>query len=206
MLLSQSLPVFEGNSISLKIIIIASALFFSILLLYIIFEPAITRRKMAASIKIHPEIEKIMLDIPQYNRIAIALDFSENDKKLISYAIGQGNKHTHYLLIHVVESASAKLWGSQSDDYETRKDYAQLDNYVDQLKEKGFNATSLLGFKNRAKEIVRLVKESNSDMLVVGAHGHTGIKDIIYGETVNSVRHELRIPILMVNLKDETNH
>ena len=40
-------------------------------------------------------------------------------------------------------------------------------------------------------------------MLVVGAHGHTGFKDIIYGETVNSVRHELRIPILMVSLKDE---
>ncbi len=158
---------------------------------------------MAASIKIHPEMENIILDIPLYNRIAIALDFSENDKKLISYAIGQGNKQTQYILLHIVESASAKLWGSQSDDYETRKDHAQLDSYVNQLKEKGFNATSLLGFRNRAKEIVRLVKESNADMLVVGAHGHTGFKDIIYGETVNSVRHELRIPILMVSIKDE---
>lgn len=205
MLISQSVPVFEGSSILPKIIIAASALFFSGLLLYIIFEPAITRRKMAASIKIHPETENIILDIPLYNRIAIALDFSENDKKLISYAIGQGNERTQYILMHIVESASAKLWGSQSDDYETRKDQAQLDDYVHQLKEKGFNATSLLGYRNRAKEIVRLVKESNADMLVVGAHGHTGIKDIIYGETVNSVRHELRIPILMVNLKDEKN-
>ena len=202
MLMNQSLPVFEGRSIIPKIIIGASALFFSGLLLYIIFEPVISRRKMAASIKIHPEMENIVLDIPLYNRIAIALDFSENDKKLISYAIGQGNQLTQYILVHIVESASAKLWGSQSDDYETRKDQAQLDDYVYQLKEKGFNATSLLGYRNRAKEIVRLVKESNADMLVVGAHGHTGIKDIIYGETVNSVRHELQIPILMVNLKD----
>ena len=202
MLINQSIPVFEGRSIVPKIIIGASALFFSGLLLYIIFEPVISRRKMAASIKIHPEMENIVLDIPLYNRIAIALDFSENDKKLISYAIGQGNQLTQYILVHIVESASAKLWGSQSDDYETRKDQAQLDDYVYQLKEKGFNATSLLGYRNRAKEIVRLVKESNADMLVVGAHGHTGIKDIIYGETVNSVRHELQIPILMVNLKD----
>ncbi|HSQ44642.1 MAG TPA: Nramp family divalent metal transporter [Ginsengibacter sp.] len=202
MLINQSIPVFEGRSIVPKIIIGASALFFSGLLLYIIFEPVISRRKMAASIKIHPEMENIVLDIPLYNRIAIALDFSENDKKLISYAIGQGNQLTQYILVHIVESASAKLWGSQSDDYETRKDQAQLDDYVYQLKEKGFNAASLLGYRNRAKEIVRLVKESNADMLVVGAHGHTGIKDIIYGETVNSVRHELQIPILMVNLKD----
>ena len=203
MLVSQSVPVFEGNAIMPKILIIASALFFSALLLYILLEPAITRRKMAASIKIHPEMENIILEIPLYNRIAIALDFSENDKKLISYAIGQGNERTQYVLLHVVESASAKLWGSQSDDYETRKDHAQLDGYVNQLIEKGFKATSLLGFRNRAKEIVRLVKESKADMLVVGAHGHTGFKDIIYGETVNSVRHELRIPILMVSLKDE---
>ncbi len=203
MLVSQSVPVFEGNAIIPKIIIAVSALFFSILLLYIIVEPVLTRRKMAASIKIHPEMEKITLDIPEYNRIAIALDFSEHDKKLISYAIGQGNTRTQYILVHVVESASAKLWGSQSNDYETRKDHAQLDSYVKQLKDKGFNASSLLGFRNRAKEIVRLVKESNADMLVVGAHGHTGFKDIVYGETVNSVRHELRIPILMVSIKDE---
>jgi manganese transport protein len=148
-------------------------------------------------------MEKIQFEIPIYNKIAIALDFSENDKKLISYAIGQGNKSTKYFLLHIVESASAKLWGSESDDYETRKDHAQLDAYVAQLKEKGFNASSLLGFRNRAKEIVRLVKESGADMLVVGAHGHTGVKDLIYGETVNSVRHELSIPILMVSLKND---
>jgi manganese transport protein len=203
MLFSQSVPVFEGNAIIPKMVIIISALFFTILLLYIIIEPTLTRRKMAAaSIKIHPEMGNIILDIPLYNRIAIALDFSEHDKKLISYAIGQGNEHTQYILMHIVESASAKLWGSQSDDYETRKDHAQLDSYVNQLKEKGFNATGLLGYRNRAKEIVRLVKESNADMLVVGAHGHTGIKDLIYGETVDSVRHALKIPVLMVSLKE----
>ncbi len=43
-------------------------------------------------------------------------------------------------------------------------------------------------------------KRSNADMLVVGAHGHTGIKDLIYGETVNAVRHELKIPVLVVTL------
>ena len=203
MLFSQSVPVFEGNAIIPKMVIIISALFFTILLLYIIIEPTLTRRKMAAaSIKIHPEMGNIILDIPLYNRIAIALDFSEHDKKLISYAVGQGNEHTQYILMHIVESVSARLWGSQSDDYETKKDHAQLDSYVNQLKEKGFNATGLLGYRNRAKEIVRLVKESNADMLVVGAHGHTGIKDLIYGETVDSVRHALKIPVLMVSLKE----
>ncbi|HSV10041.1 MAG TPA: Nramp family divalent metal transporter, partial [Hanamia sp.] len=202
MLISEALPVFEGRNIFLQIIIVAAGIFFTGLLLYILAEPVIAKRKLKSTIKIHPEMEKIILDIPEYNKIAIALDFSDNDKKLISYAVGQGNPNTQYILIHVVESVSAKLWGSQSYDYETKKDQLQLNAYVDQLNQNGFHTTSLLGFKNPAKEIVRLVKESDADLLVVGAHGHRGIKDLIYGQTVNTVRHELKIPVLTVNLKE----
>ncbi|HEV2830743.1 MAG TPA: Nramp family divalent metal transporter [Hanamia sp.] len=202
MLINEVWPVFEENALFPKIIIIASGLFFIGLLLYITAEPILAKRQLKSSIKIHPEMEKIVLDIPQYHKIAIALDFSESDKKLISYAIGQGNVNTQYILVHVVESVSARLWGSQSYDYETRKDQLQLDAYVAQLNKKGIRATGLLGFRNRAKEIVRLVKESNADMLVAGAHGHRGFKDLIYGQTINTVRHDLKIPVLMVNVKN----
>jgi manganese transport protein len=202
MLISQTEPVFQGDHIIEQILIILFGLFFTGLLLYVLAEPVIAKRKLLTSIKIHPEMQNITIDIPQYNKIAVALDFSENDKKLISYAIGQGNSQTQYVLLHIVESVSAHLWRGQSDDYETRRDQSQLDSYVMQLKEKGFSATGLLGFKNRTKEIVRLVKESNADMLVVGAHGHRGLKDLIYGQTINSVRHQLTIPVLMVNLKE----
>jgi manganese transport protein len=44
------------------------------------------------------------------------------------------------------------------------------------------------------------VKEEQIDLLIIGAHGHTGIKDFIYGTTINAVRHELRIPVLIVNV------
>ncbi|MGN6196780.1 MAG: Nramp family divalent metal transporter [Ginsengibacter sp.] len=202
MLVSQAMPIFEGNNIFEQTLIITSGLFFSGLLLYIIAEPVIKRSRFLASIQIHPQMQNITFDIPEYHKIAVALDFSENDKKLISYAIGQGNASTEYILVHVVESVSARLWGSQSYDYETRKDQKQLDHYVNQLVQKGFKAIGLLGFKNPAKEIVRLVKESGADMLIVGVHGHRGVKDLIYGQTVNTVRHQLKIPVLMVSLKD----
>jgi manganese transport protein len=202
MLATEVEPVFAGNNFWSQTAIVISGLFFSGLLLYIVIEPSISRRKSLASIKIHPEMENLILDIPQYHKIAIALDFSENDQKLISYALGQGNIKTEYVLVHIVESASANIWASKSDDYETRKDQMQLTAYVDQLTEKGFSITGVLGFKNRAKEIVRLVNESNADMLVVGTHGHKGLKDIIYGQTVDSVRHSLKIPVLMVNIKE----
>ena len=100
----------------------------------------------------------------------------------------------------MVESASALLLGDQTADYETQKDKERLDLYANVFIEKGFKAEGILGFRNRAKEIVRIVKETNSDLLVAGAHGHTGLKDFIYGETVNAVRHELKIPVLVVTL------
>lgn len=67
----------------------------------------------------------------------VALDFSNNDLKLISHAIGQGNKDTTYVLIHIVESAASRLMEKDTYDMETRNDQKHLDSYVQQLKEKG---------------------------------------------------------------------
>ena len=171
------------------------------LLLYILLFPLFKTVQKSASIQMHPDLELInQLDIPEFKVIAIALDFSEKDQKLLSFAIGQGKENTRYVLVHVVESASAKLLGTDSDDYETRKDKERMDGYVNQLQQRGYLVEGHLGFRNRAKEIVRIVKELNADMLVAGAHGHTGLKDFIYGETVNTVRHELKIPVLIVNV------
>ena len=203
MLVNEMGPVFENGAAWQKILLgLAGALCIA-LLVYIIINPFITKTPKPVSIKIHPEPDLNTfrnLNIPSFNKIAIALDFSVHDEKLLAYAIGQGKKDTHYLLVHIVESASAKLFGQESDDYESRKDKERMDSYVAELQARGFTAEGYLGYKNRAKEIVRIAKGVNADMLVMGAHGHTGLQDFIYGETVNTVRHELKIPVLIVNL------
>jgi len=201
MLVNEIGHVFEDGSLWQKLLLGTGALFCLALLVYIILTPFIKKTIKTASIKIHPDVSTIKnLVIPSFNKIAIALDFSENDEKLLAYAIGQGKENTHYLLVHIVESASAKLFGNESDDYESRKDKERMDSYVSELQSRGFTAEGFLGYKNRAKEIVRIAKGVNADMLVMGAHGHTGLQDFIYGETVNTVRHELKIPVLIVNL------
>jgi manganese transport protein len=65
---------------------------------------------------------------------------------------------------------------------------------------RGYQVSTALGFKNRAAAIVKIVTENEVDMLVMGAHGHNGIKDYIFGETIESVRHKLNIPVLIVNV------
>ena len=201
MVFNEASDYFEtSGNIFWKAMIVLGGLLFGTLLVYILFFPF--RKKTAVpSVVVHKEPGKLeALQVPQYNRIAVALDFSKSDEKLLRYALGQGNATTHFVLIHIVESASAKMLGKESDDYETHADEERLQSYVDQLHDKGFQASSRLGFHRRTKEIVRLVKEESADMLVIGAHGHTGVKDWFFGETIDSVRHELKIPVLIVNV------
>lgn len=201
MLVNEMSKVYTDGALWQQVLVSLTAAACIALLVYVIIQPFLTKARQDVSIKIHPEINTFNnLQIPSFNKIAIALDFSENDERLLAYAIGQGKTNTHYLLVHIVESASARLLGNDSDDYESRKDKERMDNYVMQLQARGFTAEGFLGYKNRPKEIVRIAKGVNADMIVMGAHGHTGIKDFIYGETVNTVRHELKIPVLIVNL------
>ena len=100
--------------------------------------------------------------------------------------------------MHIVESASARALGEVTDDYETRDDKAHLESYVNQLRERGYRVQSKLGYKDRVNEIARLTTESNADMLIMGSHLHRGFMDYLYGETVDKVRHKVKIPVLVV--------
>ena len=202
MLMGEAIGFFiTSDSNIAKGVIGVAGLFFVGLLVYSIIFPLLAKHKKSASILMHPEVPALQnIEVPVYKKIAVALDFSENDTKLVAYAIGQAQKNSQFVLIHIVETATSILLGKETDDYETNKDSERLNMFVNQLKEKGFDAEGVLGFRHRSKEIVRIVKEQKADMLVVGAHGHTGLKDFIYGETINAVRHELKIPVLIVHL------
>ena len=192
---------YTSDQIWIKILIILIALIFLSLLLYSIIYPLVNKRNTVASILLHTEMTpNNPIYVPVYNKIAIALDFSENDYKLISAALGQGGTDKEIILIHIVESVSAKLHGDETADYESEKDKEQLDYFVSLLKEKNIKAKGILGYKERSKEIIRIVKDEQADILVIGAHGHAGIKDFIYGSTINAVRHELKIPVFIVNI------
>lgn len=190
----------EEGQYGLKTIVGLGALGFIWLFVMMAILPVINRKKERKSIRLHSEEKPLQnLDIPQPTRIAVALDFSNLDEKLIAYALGQGKQHAGYVLIHIVETVAAKYSGDAADDYETRNDLQQLEDYAQQLKELGYAVKIALGYKNRIDEIIRIVKTERADMLILGAHRHRGFQDYVYGATVNQVRHKLTIPVLIVS-------
>ncbi|MFN5422269.1 MAG: Nramp family divalent metal transporter [bacterium] len=201
MVYEQANQFFEtSDSIFWRTLIIVGSLLYVSLLLIAIFYPLMNKTEKE-SVKLHPDAERIgHTAIPVYRKIAVALDFSKNDNKLIAHALGQGGKESKYIMIHIVESPSARVIGVAADDLETRKDQERMNQYIEELREQGYNVDGILGFEARVKDIVRLVKENHADILIIGSHGHTGLKDVVYGQTVDAVRHELKIPVLVVNL------
>ncbi len=190
-----------SDNIFWKFVIILAGLLFIVLLVTAFVYPLLKKKPKDISVEVHKKTVALAddINIPSYKRIAIALDFSNRDQQLIAAALGQANELTRIIFIHIVESVSARILGNEADDYESRHDQEKLDNYVAYVKEKGITAESKLGFRNRNKEIPRLIKEVNADLLIIGAHGHSGVKDWFYGETIDAVRHQLKIPVLIVS-------
>jgi manganese transport protein len=187
-----------------KAAIIIVILLFIWLFLTMTFYPLIHQKKKQSIDTLYGEAVLLEnLSINKVQTIAVALDFTKADEKLIAHALAQGNTTVEYVLIHIVESVSARYSNYSSDDAETRKDKERLDNYVNQLTLKGYHAKAMLGYTLRVKEIVRLVTESKAEMLIMGAHRHSGLKDYVFGETIEDVRHQLTIPVLIVNVSEK---
>jgi len=183
----------------IKILLVLSILFFFGLLLYIILFPIIQSKKKQERTALHgAAVELDWSMAAPIDRIAIAVDFSAGDANLIKSAIAQAHVGTELILIHVVESVTASYFQEISDDEESRKDRERLEIYAATLSEKGFKVNYVVGYKDRVKEIVRIVKLTDAQLLVMGAHHHYGWKDYFFGETIESVRHKVKIPVLIV--------
>jgi manganese transport protein len=187
------------NPLLLMTTVVPVAIAAALLLLYICFHPVL-KKLPAKQTRVPHDLMKTIKGIEEkkYQRIAVTIDFSSSDAMTIEHALAQGGKTADYLLIHIVETAGALMMGSDIKDYETGSDFENLEAYAMELRGKGYNCKLQIGYGNPKKAIPKLVKEFNSDLLVMGAHGHHAWKDFLFGTTVNSVRHSLKIPILIV--------
>jgi manganese transport protein len=192
------------NPIYIWALVVPVALAALFLLLYIIVEPFVQKKKRSA--KLVPHINEVIVNERPgalvYKNIAIALDFSTTDSKSISSALQMGGKEAHYTLIHIVETVGAMVYGDQANDFETSSDKDYLDKYKLALEGKGYTVSTRLNFGSPKQQIPLIVNEAGDfDILILGAHGHSWFKDIVLGTTVNAVRHKIKIPLLIITEK-----
>jgi manganese transport protein len=188
------------NPVILWITVVPLSIGFLILLLYIVVKPFITKTK-TAFLNHSPHNLKLQYESKGgYNRknIAISVDFSNADECAINNAFDLGGKDAKYTLIHIVETIGAIMYGDNIEDHETQVDEKLLEEYQIMLSGKGFDVAIKLGFGKPDKIIPKIINEGDFDILVMGTHGHTGLKDLIFGTTVDKLRHKIAIPLLIV--------
>ncbi len=170
------------------------------LLFYIIVKPFMeSRSREKETMMPHGTAVRLAgLEKPIYNKIAVTVDFSSVDELVLRSAVAQGGKDATYVLIHVVETAGAMVYGSEIADHESKEDREALEKYHLQLRELGYRVEIKVGYGNPKRRIPEMVDQFGADLLVMGAHGHKFIKDLIFGTTLDTVRHRVKIPVLIV--------
>ncbi len=188
-----------SSAIWIYTIVIPLVIAITILLLYIFFKPIIYKLQEKPARVPHGLATALnnMTEI-SYHHIGITIDFSRNDRDSIRHAIMQGGRSAEYTLIHIVETAAARYHGTEALDHETQSDKTNLDQYVTALKAMDYTAHAQIGYGHAANAIAKIVTDDKIDFLVMGAHGHKALKDLIFGTTVDAVRHRVSVPILIV--------
>jgi manganese transport protein len=173
-----------------------------LLLLWMTLQPVLpgwVRRFGRASVQL-PQQVAIDLPTPVYTKILVPLDHTSKDRDAIAHATAMAKQHgaTLYLL-HVEEGVTSQVYGSESSTAEVEEGEKYLRQIASQLEEQHLAVRTLVRHsRNPMKEIVSYAEELKPDLVVMGAHGHKGLKDIVFGTTINAVRHKLKAPLLVV--------
>jgi manganese transport protein len=170
------------------------------LLFWITMQPYRRVAPVPVALGIEEQPTRQLVTAPTYRRILVPLDHSNLDRIALGHAAALASRtHGTIFLLHVEEGVTSQIYGSESSTAEVEAGREYLNSLVESLGEMKIHVeTAIRHGSNPRREIVSYAREIEPDLLVMGAHGHGGIKDLIFGNTINPVRHHLNIPILVV--------
>lgn len=137
---------------------------------------------------------------PVYRRVLVPLDHSEHDREAVAHGSSLARAHGARLyLVHVEEGVTSQVYGADAETQEVRIGERYFVDIAEALRSQGLDVELIVRHGSRpSDEIVRVAAEVAPDLVVMAAHGHKWWKDLIFGTTINAVRHELRVPVLIV--------
>ena len=156
-----------------------------------------------AGVHREPKVASEQIVLPQpYQRVAIALDFSGNEQKLLKESLRFIDKgKTKLWLFHVVESPVARTLGAVGEDLEVQKDQKRLENLAVMMQAAGITTEWQLGAGNPVSELARLINAAKVELVVLGGHGHSGMADLIHGTVIGELRHKIQSSMVIIPLQ-----
>jgi manganese transport protein len=171
------------------------------LMLWISLEPLITRRRLGSAPITLPEARPAnAAAAPVYRSILVPLDHTSLDALAMNHAAAMARIYgAKVYLLHVEEGVTSRIYGEAASTAEVELGEQYIERIAQSLRDQGVTVeTSISHSPSPRKEIVRYAREIRPDLVIMGAHGHGGLKDLIFGNTINPVRHHLDVPMLIV--------
>jgi manganese transport protein len=136
-----------------------------------------------------------------YQKILVALENGPADATLIPHVSSLARQlGSELLLVHVADGWAARNFDQLklNESEEMTRDRAYLEEVSARFRKDGVTATTKLARGNPPTEILRTAAAERCDLIAMTSHGHKLIGDFFFGSTIEKVRHNTDIPILVV--------
>ena len=137
---------------------------------------------------------------PSYRRILVTLDHTSLDRQAVAHSASLARSHGAKLfLVHVEEGVTSMVYGAEASTAEVQTGERYFEDIASALRAKSFEVELIvLHAQTPSEAIIKVARSINPDLVVMGAHGHRGYKDLVFGATIDKVRHGVNAPVLIV--------
>lgn len=136
-----------------------------------------------------------------YRKILIALENGRADDTLIPHISELARRlGSELLLVHVADGFAARHFDQLklAESAEMKADRAYLERVADRMRAIGLTVGTELALGNPPTGILKTAEARGCDLIAMTSHGHKLVGDFFLGSTIDKVRHNTTIPILVV--------
>ncbi|MFZ1217912.1 MAG: universal stress protein [Chthoniobacterales bacterium] len=139
-----------------------------------------------------------------YQTILVPVENRETDETILRHIRPLARlTNAKLMLVHVADGWAARNYQHLKlrESEEMQRDQEYLTGLENQLREEGFEVSSVLAMGEPATEIIKLARSESVELIAMSTHGHRFISDLLYGSTADKVRHEVDVPVLLLKVK-----
>lgn len=137
-------------------------------------------------------------------KILVPIDFSEHSEYALETAAAIAKKQgSELFVLHMLELSNAIYTASSSTLSEEAVFYLKLaekkmETFLDRRFLDGVDVTPVVKHFKVFKEINELIDEHDINLVVMGSHGSSGVKEVIVGSNAEKVVRYSEVPVLIV--------
>ena len=137
-------------------------------------------------------------------KILVPIDFSDNSKNSLKYSVYMAKQFNAQLtLVYVVEPVIYPPDFSMGQVVFPATDHDMYNRANDELAKLAesevppeIKVDTVIKTGKPFIEIIETAKEADSDLIIIGSHGHTGVEHILFGSTAEKVVRKAPCPVL----------